>query len=526
MPKRSTANSATIPPPVNGINTKDPISGMDQLFALEAVNFISKNGGVELREGSRYHSKDVTYNPSIVTDIVMALGVISNNLGANRLIAFGSGFFLATSNIHNAVAYDATTPGSAAPIYTGGAVLEKAAPCIAMTVFQGKIWYPASGVNLFIKYWDGASATETNVAVPINDVRLIFNYKNRLYYTRRKSIYWGGVNAIAGFVIGDTYDVASLLSYGGNIIYGGDMSRGQAQSDNYMILVSDTGEILLFQGEYPASPTWSIVGRFKIPQPCGARAFVKYGSDILVLTVQGVVSILDVIQGNQVINFLSDNIGDYFSDFSSIVNYNYGVTAPIGAYFSGVWWPDRGWIVFTYVADLQDIINGEPYPTMRMIVYDTKNSSWWRWDGINAYSLAVLNGELYIGTTDGRVFKMTGDFDEDPANEGAVLTRTIKLRPAYNYFGDRSASKQFVEARPILKQSEGLTLTMDADVDYQDTTATNTVTDLTNTAYKLYAPRVGLQGIGRCASIRIDGTVTTKRFRLEATEVIWNDGDI
>jgi hypothetical protein len=86
--------------------------------------------------------------------------------------------------------------------------------------------------------------------------------------------------------------------------------------------------------------------------------------------------------------------------------------------------------------------------------------------------------------------------------------------------------KQFTECRPIVQQSEGLTLTLDVNVDYNDVVATSTVTDTTDTAYKLYLPRMGLNGIGKAASVRIDGTVTTKRMSLQALEVLWNEGDI
>jgi hypothetical protein len=109
---------------------------------------------------------------------------------------------------------------------------------------------------------------------------------------------------------------------------------------------------------------------------------------------------------------------------------------------------------------------------------------------------------------------------------GASKTRTHKLRPAFNYLGDRSSVKTFVSARPIIYQSEGLDLTMDADVDFADTTATNRETNTADTSYKIYQPSMGLNGIGKCVSVRIDGTVTTKRSSLQAIEVFYTPGGL
>jgi hypothetical protein len=91
---------------------------------------------------------------------------------------------------------------------------------------------------------------------------------------------------------------------------------------------------------------------------------------------------------------------------------------------------------------------------------------------------------------------------------------------------DRSSTKQFTSATIILQESEGLTLTVDADVDYADRTPTSTLTNTADTSYKRYHARAGLTGIGKAASIRFEDTVTTKRRSIEAIEVHWNEGDI
>ena len=58
MPQEKTF-SKTIPPPVLGWNTKDPISQMDPLYSPEIENYFPGNGVVSLRNGYTQHVKTV-----------------------------------------------------------------------------------------------------------------------------------------------------------------------------------------------------------------------------------------------------------------------------------------------------------------------------------------------------------------------------------------------------------------------------------------------------------------------------------
>lgn len=526
MPKRSTANSATIPPPVNGWNTRDPISGMDPLYAVDAENFIGKGGGVELRDGTLI----VT---SGMFDIFGAVGKVT---GITPVPLYTSGYsvfaicgFDNVSGFQSALGFNAT--GATGTVLGPGAHINNLDYITTVPVsFKGSCFYlgdSLGGGGWYMKSWDGIAALETAVLLPDAGIEFITTYRNRLYGITQPSgsynvkIYYGNVDSVAAMPVANVYSIESLLKKGGKISYIGSLTRSGVSSEELFIVISALGEVLVFSGEYPASPTWALIGHYYTSPPCGTRCFINYGADLLIFTVNGLVSLLDIMQGQSSIRYLSDAISSEFAGFSDLVFTGFPTTESSSVYFTGVWWQEENLIILSYPTSAS--ISS---PETEQLVYHVPTNSWWKWTGLGVYSMATVEGRLLLGSDNGSILEMTGDYDEDPNNAGQILTRTIKLRPAYNYFGDRSASKQFVEARPILKQSEGLSITMDSDVDYQDTTATNTVTDTTDTAYKLYAPRIGLRGIGRCASIRIDGTVTTKRFRLEATEVIWNDGDI
>ena len=55
-----------------------------------------------------------------------------------------------------------------------------------------------------------------------------------------------------------------------------------------------------------------------------------------------------------------------------------------------------------------------------------------------------FNGDTYLGSAAGKVFKVTGDSDNGENIVGDIVT-------AYNYFGDRASFKRFSSVQPMLE---------------------------------------------------------------------------
>lgn len=506
MPQRSNpdTHSLTIPPPVNGWNTKDPISQMDPLYAVELENFFPNAGTVDLRNGYRQHATGV--------------GSARVHTVCEYVQEDGDRFLLALQVTAGAVtAYDATSAGAASSIIGAASLV---GDMINYVNYRGSIFFKEEE-NSDVYYWNGTgNLTAAAFTGPGGDDKLLgklTTYKNRIYFSSitGTSLWYSGLDAITGALT--EFSLSSLFRLGGRIQFIGSTSLSGSFIQEVFVIISDQGEVLLYQGDYPGSTTWGIVGRYYIPPPAGRRAFFYWGQDIIVITAQGLVALSKVINAgiSGQYEFLSDSIAP---SFSSLIQAAIALGAATLNYINGIVYPQGPFL-------LVNIPTGSA--TFIQLVMNLITGAWCKFTGINAYHWTLFNNNLYFAGTQGKVFKAdNGYFDEDPASAGNAQSRTIKMRPAYNYFGNPSLVKQFVEARPIIYQSEGLGLTMDADVDYSNTTATSTVSDTTDTAYKLYTPRVGLQGIGYSASIRIDGSVTTKRMSLQATQVIFRDGDI
>lgn len=499
MPKRSTARSVTIAPPTMGWNTVDPISTMDERYAVEAVNFFSNGSTVDLRNGYTNHTTGIA-----AASICNGIFELALQDGSRKLVGIGN----------DGAAYNCTTAGAASSLGAIGAAGTAQSRAVN---FRNKLFIKQldSGASRDVYYWDGAGATVTAAAFtgPASDDKALRNisvYKSRLYLTGvDASVWYGGIDAITGALT--QFDVQSVLRLGGKLLYAGPAQKTGDINENLFAFITDRGEVLLYSGSYPGDSGWQLVGQYFMPPPVGYNSFFNWGANLVIITFQGLVLLAEVLKGASNLVFLSEKINDQF-----IATINTSLPDAV----VGVFYPKGNLILISVNAGTD---------TGAQLVMNTITGSWWKWTISTATMWGMWDDKLMLASRTGSNLMVVqrGDDGYSDLFDSSPLTRPIKLRPAYNYFGDRESTKQFIQAVPTMYQSEGLTLTMDADVDFANVAATQTVTPNTaDTAYKIYQPKVGLKGIGKCASIRIDQSVTTKRMSIQAIEVQFNDGDI
>lgn len=515
MPKTSTAVSVTIPPPVKGWNTRDPVSLMDEQYAVEMVNFFPGFGSVDIRNGQ-------TLQNTLGTNAI-SLGTFKYGTTDALLVATNSGTLL---NV---------TPGTGAGTdITGGAAITGS--LMYFQQFKDRVFITGDFGLADVYHWTGTGNIAASAFTgPGGDDKLLgpmASYKNRLYFAYRAAfvaatprnglleIWYGGFDAITGALT--QFSLNAIFRMGGYVSFIGSVTRAKDFSeDELFCIISSEGEILLYQGDNPEASNWGLVGHYYIPPPCGPRAFFYFGSNLIIITRQGVYGMDSILSGgfggkagSSILNTSLDEI--IKSAFVAAVN-----SVTLAQYddliWTGIYYPRGNYLLINI-----PLSNN----ASEQFIMNTVTGAWCRFTNQNAFSWIVYQDRLYYVNPQNTKLMRADDgyLDADPIG-GA--TRVCKLRPAYNYFGDRTLVKNFTMARPVMYQSEGMQLTMDADIDYANTTATQTVTpDNTDTAYKFYQPVVGLKGIGKAASIRIDQSVTTKRMSIQAIEVTFNSGDI
>jgi hypothetical protein len=503
-PQTPVERSLVITPPVKGWNTRDPKSNMDPEYALALENFFPGNGVVSLRNGYTVFADGA--NTSCET-----LATLEYGTGVSKLVGVGG-------IGGNWRPFDITA-GTITDI-SGG--VNFFAPQCATLQFQDRLFIKvgvSAGVASDVYHWTGtgniAASNFTGPGGDDKDLLAIGSYKNRLYFSQytAPSIWYGGLYSITGALT--EFPIGGILQKGFTyILFVGTTVRAKQYAEEELLcIVTDKGEVLLYGGSYPGSADWNLVGRYTIPTPVGTRAFFYSGSDLNIVTRNGVMSVQKMIRGDYAGTWpsLSEVVESAFISAYSVNFFdfsNVGIAYPKGQYILANYYTGSVW---------------------QQLIMNVVSGAWTKFTNQNAKMWAVWQDSLYFGDVNGVIYKAdNGFYDESAATPGTALTRTIKLRHAFNYFGDPSLRKKFITAQPTMYQSEGMDITADMDVDYTDTTATSAETDTSKgTSYQIYQPKLKLVGpSGNAGSFRIDGSVSTKRFSLEATKIIWSEGGI
>ena len=124
-------------------------------------------------------------------------------------------------------------------------------------------------------------------------------FKGQPYAGRpdRLSFWYGAPGAIGGAFT--EFPLQGVAKRGGGVCGMADWTLDGGQGpDDYAVFVTTEGELLVYRGTNPSSPsTWSLVGTFTMPRPVGRRFIRQFGGDVLLLTEGGVFSLRVLLSG-------------------------------------------------------------------------------------------------------------------------------------------------------------------------------------------------------------------------------------
>lgn len=497
--KSSEVRSSVIPPPVMGWSTKQPISAMDPMYSPQIQNWIPKGSTVKIRKGNEVFATGMGSDGTIAEYI---------GLTSRFLIAFGEAGRV----------YNVTSGGAGTAIDNAGALTVGVE--VYTCNFGGRIYMKGYTNTMDVYYWAGSgNITAAAFTGPGGDDKALWrvdSYKNRLYFLgyQTQSMWYAG-DGILGSAALTEFPFANVFKLGGVPWFIGSFSLVGDSSQELFCIISQAGEVLLYQGLNPGDATWSKVGHFFIPAPVGRKAFFPWGSDIVVITYQGIISLRDAFATqNSDFYFLSDEINDEVQRLLGLGSFATGDPEICGLHY-----PKGDYFLINIIDETE----------RTQLVMNTRSKAWTKFTNQNAYNWALFNNNLYFSNA-GSVMKAdTGSTDTDPIDPGdPATTPTRILRHAVNYFGDNRNNKQFVDARPIFKGSAAggtISVASGVDVDYADATQTAAQTYTASSIETLYMDKLGLAGVGKAASYRIDA-VTADTLELQATEIFYQQGDV
>jgi hypothetical protein len=433
--------------PVLGWNARDAIASMKELFAVILDNWWPNGATVDLRKGS---SDYVTGFASAVE----TLATYRPKTGSQKLFAWAG-----------TALYDASAIGAVGAAVVSGLTNAR----WQFTNFgnsAGHFLICLNGTDDMRLYdgatWKTINAGSTPSITNVLTANLIgvFVFKERPWYIQRDamSLWYPAAGAITGALT--EFPLQGVFKKGGYLMAGGSWSIDAGNGpDDYMVLISSEGEVVMYVGVDPAS--LSKVGNYQIGKPIGRRCIEQFGNDLAIITTDGLIPISRV-PGNGDANkaiALTDNIQTAMAQAVSLYGTRFG------------------WQTIFY-AEASMLLLNVPVAagSQQQFVMNSIGKAWARFlpkgtcPGWPANCFEVMNGELYFGGATMVRKAWTGTADAGFAIESDVL-------PAFNAFGFGDRELHFLQVKPIIAWDQNPTeIRIDINVNYTQTAPTSQIT--------------------------------------------------
>lgn len=213
----------------------------------------------------------------------------------------------------------------------------------------------------------------------------IVTHHDRVFLWRRGKLefYYGDVGAVQGPL--SRYPLDRLGNISGSIVamLSLTVDAGHGMND-IMCIITSAGQIVLYEGLDPGDASdWRLTGIIQAGVPLGENAFCEVGSDVWMLTRQGVVSLGDSIRAS-VLALVSD------------------MTIPISEQIGTLAEEGGDWSMFTALDGSMVVVNRISGFSARQFIYYTASKSWAEAD-LPARDWHNLNGAPSITGFDGRL---------------------------------------------------------------------------------------------------------------------------
>lgn len=375
-----------LPPPIAGLNTRDPLAGMREGYATILENWVPYPDRLDMRLGANNHVTGFA-------DTVQSLHVWEGPSSSQLLAVTNAGVYNASAAGAVGALVQARTNGKCLStlIATGANVylfLVNGTDSVAR--YDGTTWITVAAY--------GGFTTSTACAVE--------TYKQRVYFAQKDTLtlWYLGVNSVAGAAT--SYDLGAIFRRGGSIQAIATWTiDGGTGPDDHLIVATSGGEVAVFSGTDPTSASlWSLRGVYYLGTPLGRNCLFKFGGDVLFLTEQGVFPVSKAVQ-------------------TAAIDRSVAITNTVQAYFStavSLYASEYGWQTIFQPSEPLLLINLPGYPDGRQLIMNTQSKAWGTFSGWTALCWARFNGDLYFGTGTKVAQALVGNDDFD-ANITATL---------------------------------------------------------------------------------------------------------
>lgn len=311
-----------------------------------------------------------------------------------------------------------------------------------LQLYNGTSWQ-AGGVNA------GSSPTAIT-GVTTDKFIHVWPYRNRLYFIERDSltVWYMPLDSVGGAAA--DFTLSGIVRKGGSLVSGGSWSidSGAGPDDNLWV-ITDQGELVVFQGADPGSSDWRYIGVYEIGKPMGPNAQMRAGGDVLIATNDGLVPLSQALTKDSAALKLAAVSRNIAPDWTREAR------ARTSLPWSVIKWPEGG----KAIVGLPVVDDGvEPV----CYVVNLNTGAWCEYYGWDVRCFAEHNGDVYFGTSDGKVMQA-----EDTGKDGDA-SYVAKYIGQWEHLGRRRGYKEMKLMRVTVRGSRPIIVQPSCSVDYQE----------------------------------------------------------
>lgn len=412
----SVIRDASVPAPIGGLNARDSIAEMRATDALVLDNFVPGTTDCTLRAGCR----------SWATGLGAAV---------ETLLPYRSGASNKLFGVAGGKIYDCTNQGAVGAAAVTG-LTNSRFQYVNFGTAGGQFLLGVNGADAMRRYdgttWSDATAapavTGFNTALAIS----VNSFGQRIWLVEKNSfrVWYLPLQSIGGAAT--SLDLSSLFRLGGYLA--GMITWTVASTtatQQFAVFVSTEGECIIFQGYDPASAsTWALAGQARVGRPIGGRFWTRFGTEVVLITVDGFVPLSKVLMLDRTTN--RDAVSNKIDSAARL-----SIAASPNMF---------GWQAMLYPTGNKLLINcpTAENATSFQFVMNTITGAWCRYLGWNANVFETVQDSLYFGGNNGTVYQAEYGTDDDGASISGQMI------PAFNYFGDKVRRKRFTQVRPTI----------------------------------------------------------------------------
>ena len=412
--QRKVSQSRVVPAPIGGIDVSRGLAFGNVANSLVSYNLTAAEYGLRVRHGYREWAIELDNGSLIGVHTIIPYGGDDATLTNDRLFAVtNEGIWdVTTEAAPPTLEIDFTLPGN------GGDTTAEAGFGVYCnyTLQSGeRVLFYADQRNGLFRYTESTDtwAREAFITGPvIEEVNFIMVHKDQIWLVERDQSYaWYLPQLSVG-------GAATQFYFGTKFTHGGYVAGlfswtidGGVGVDDYLVIVSRSGDVIVYQGNDPGSADdWAMTGQYFIGQlPKGQKFGTHSGGNLYLLSVQGLMSMNEIIQGvdgkNENADIASRKIA--YSIRPWLQQFN----------------QDDGWEVRLTPAIGTLIINAPPRSDGVNVqwVKNTTIDSWGLWRLVPMLCIDEWKGAVYIGDAQGRVHIMDNFIDNQlitPPPEG------------------------------------------------------------------------------------------------------------